>query len=78
MLSGRHKHSIKWRVMVWLGSLPLKAALHPAAVALLAQEQVRPLEDLLEGIDMSQLHRCIQMHKCLGRLPAFQVLQALP
>ena len=31
-----------------------------------------PHADPLKGIDMTQLHRCIQMHACLQKLPSLQ------
>ena len=31
--------------------------------------------DLLEGVDMAPLHRCVHIHACLGRLPSLQVRQ---
>lgn len=27
--------------------------------------------DLLAGVDMAPLHRCVHIHACLGRLPQF-------
>jgi hypothetical protein len=27
--------------------------------------------DLLDGVDMAPLHRCLHIHACLGRLPQF-------
>ena len=34
--------------------------------------RVRPhAGDLLEGVDMAPLHRCLHIHACLGRLPQF-------
>ena len=31
-----------------------------------------PHADPLKGIDMTQLHRCIQMHACLQKIPSLQ------
>ena len=39
-----------------------------------------PHADPLKGIDMTQLHRCIQMHACLQKIPSLQArtLYSLP
>ena len=54
------------------GSAILRAAAHPAAAALLEGLPVDPHADPLKSIDMTQLHRCIQMHACLQKIPSLQ------
>lgn len=40
---------------------------------MMEQGPVDPNADFLKSIDMSQLHRCVLLHSCLGKLTTFQV-----
>eukprot|EP00884_Botryococcus_braunii_P001705 jgi/Botrbrau1/11535/Bobra.0393s0014.1 len=50
----------------------LDPGMHPAAAALLAVPQTCTSGDLLEGIDMALLFRCVQVQEEAGRLAEFQ------
>ncbi|KAL3133292.1 hypothetical protein ABBQ38_007172 [Trebouxia sp. C0009 RCD-2024] len=50
-----------------------QASKAPAAVAIAGAELPMEDEDLLTGIDMTLLHRCIQIHKRMGQLQQFRL-----
>lgn len=51
----------------------LNATQQPSAAALMEGGPVDPHQDFLASVDMTQLHRCVHLHECLGKLPVFQV-----
>lgn len=55
------------------GTAKLDPRVHPAAVAVLGIQSVDPSADMLAKIDMTPLHRCLQVHSCLGRMDTFKV-----
>ena len=62
-------------VMIGLaaGMAKLNAIQQPSAAALMEEGPVDPHLDFLASVDMTQLHRCVHLHECLGKLPVFQV-----
>ena len=52
----------------------LSATQQPTAAALMEEGPVDPHIDFLANVDMTQLHRCVHLHECLGKLPVFQVI----
>ncbi|KAK9819680.1 hypothetical protein WJX72_001042 [[Myrmecia] bisecta] len=53
-------------------AVKLDPHVHPSAHKILASSPKDANEDLLAGVDMALMHRCVQVHKCLGRMAAFQ------